>query len=49
MMNLYLIKEKIMRKVLLMMVCVWMIGWAAKAQSGWSLTPEAGITAVQRV
>lgn len=38
-----------MRKVLLMMVCVWMIGWAAKAQSGWSLTPEAGITAVQRV
>lgn len=38
-----------MRKILLMMVCVWMIGWTVKAQSGWSLTPEAGITAVQRV
>lgn len=38
-----------MRKVLLMMVCVWMIGGLASAQSRWSITPEAGITAVQRV
>lgn len=38
-----------MRKVLLMMVCVWMISGLVSAQSRWSITPEAGITAVQRV
>lgn len=38
-----------MRKLILMMLSVWMIGGMANAQSRWSLTPEAGMTAVQRV
>ncbi|RHU23277.1 PorT family protein [Parabacteroides sp. TM07-1AC] len=38
-----------MRKLILMMLSVWMIGGMASAQSRWSLTPEAGMTAVQRV
>lgn len=38
-----------MRKLILMMLSVWMIGGMANAQSRWSLIPEAGMTAVQRV